>query len=88
MAKGYKTGGRQKGTPNKATTRLRELLFDAAEQYIIDGMAEDLKESRPSARLHHLREVLKLIVPKPNEDLQPTALVAPTIIVRRMDGKD
>lgn len=88
MAKGIKTGGRTKGTPNKTTARLRELLTESAEQYMASDMMADLHDASPAERLHHLREVLKLIVPKPNEDLQPSALVAPTIIVRRMDGKD
>ena len=32
MARGHKTGGRQKGTPNKATVRLAAKLADAAER--------------------------------------------------------
>ena len=32
MARGHKTGGRQKGTPNKATVRLATKLAEAAEQ--------------------------------------------------------
>ena len=32
MARGHKTGGRQKGTPNKATVRLAAKLAEAAER--------------------------------------------------------
>ena len=32
MARGHKTGGRQKGTPNKATVRLAAKFAEAAER--------------------------------------------------------
>lgn len=32
MAKGFKTGGRQKGTPNKMTAALKDAILEAAEQ--------------------------------------------------------
>ena len=32
MAKGIKTGGRQKGTPNKTTALLKDAILKAAEQ--------------------------------------------------------
>ena len=32
MAKGYKTGGREKGTPNKLTHEIRETLIVILEQ--------------------------------------------------------
>ncbi|MEY9806969.1 hypothetical protein [Bradyrhizobium elkanii] len=31
MAKGHKTGGRKKGTPNKVSGQLREMILEAAE---------------------------------------------------------
>jgi hypothetical protein len=31
MAQGYKTGGRQKGTPNKRTALLKDAILEAAE---------------------------------------------------------
>jgi len=31
MAKGMKTGGRQKGTPNKVTRELREMVLEALD---------------------------------------------------------
>ena len=31
MAQGYKTGGRQKGTPNKMTALLKDAILQAAE---------------------------------------------------------
>ena len=46
MARGHKTGGRQKGTPNKLTKDLRELVraaLDAAggEHYLIEQAREN-----------------------------------------------
>jgi hypothetical protein len=32
MAKGFKTGGRTKGTPNKTTTQVKQALNEAFEQ--------------------------------------------------------
>ena len=31
MARGYKTGGREKGTPNKTTALLKDAILQAAE---------------------------------------------------------
>lgn len=90
MAKGIKTGGRTKGTPNKTTARLRELLTESAEQYMASDMMADLKGATPAERLHHLREVLKLIVPKPIDgDLISENEKEPlVIVVKSMDGND
>lgn len=43
MAKGRKTGGRQKGAPNKdnKTRVLREAVLDAAERVGFDGQGKD-----------------------------------------------
>lgn len=39
MAKGFKTGGRQKGTPNKATAEVKQSLLDAFEKLGgVDGL--------------------------------------------------
>lgn len=32
MARGYKTGGREKGTPNKTTALLKDAILQAAEK--------------------------------------------------------
>lgn len=41
MARGVKTGGRQKGTPNKATGALKDAILLAAEETGIDGEGTD-----------------------------------------------
>ena len=67
MAHGRKTGGRQKGTPNKATAKLRQLVTDSVERYMSTDMMADLDKVTPAERLKHLHELLKLTVPKPVE---------------------
>ena len=57
MAKGHKTGGRRKGTPNKATAEVRAL----AQQYTaecIDRLAEIARDDNPTAAVSACRELL------------------------------
>jgi hypothetical protein len=87
MAHGIKTGGRQKGTPNKATAKLRQLVTDSVERYMGADMMADLEKVTPAERLQHLRELLKLTVPKPVE-VDPEHDKADNtlrVIVQRMD---
>lgn len=82
MAHGFKTGGRQKGTPNKATAKLRQLVTDSVEQYMSAGMMADLEKVTPAERLKHLHELLKLTVPKPvdTEPVEAATLPVPVIV--------
>ena len=44
MAQGKKTGGRQKGTPNKVTAKMREEMAESGEtplEYMIRGMRDE-----------------------------------------------
>lgn len=63
MAKGFKTGGREKGTPNKLTREARESL-----QAIIDGELEQLPERLEQLdtkdRLEILCKLLPYVLPK------------------------
>jgi len=63
MAKGFKTGGREKGTPNKITREARESLHA-----IIDGELEDLPERLDELdtrdRLDVLCKLLPYVLPK------------------------
>lgn len=58
-----KTGGRQKGTPNRTTASIREWLIDVIgkNQRQIE---KDLKELEPGARLQVLVKLLPFVVPK------------------------
>ena len=61
--KGQKTGGRQKGTPNKITAEIREFLaslfFDN-----MDLIRQDVKDMTPEQRAVFLPKILPYIVPK------------------------
>jgi len=63
MAKGFKTGGREKGTPNKITREARESLHA-----IIDGELEQLPERLDELdtrdRLDVLCKLLPYVLPK------------------------
>lgn len=58
-----KTGGRQKGTPNKTTASIREWLIEVIgkNQRQIE---KDLKELEPGARLQVIAKLLPFVVPK------------------------
>ena len=62
-AQGQKTGGRQKGTPNKITAEIREFLaslfFDN-----MDLIRQDVKDMTPEQRAVFLPKILPYIVPK------------------------
>jgi hypothetical protein len=62
MAKGYKTGGRQKGSLNKNTRELKEMILQALDE---SGGVEYLKQTavdNPSAFLTLIGKVLPLQV--------------------------
>ena len=44
MANGFKTGGRQKGTPNKINSTLKEAILMAAESAHPEGLVGYLKQ--------------------------------------------
>lgn len=74
MAQGIKTGGRIKGTPNKTTAQLWQLIADSVERYQSEGIMADLSQVTPAERLAHFRESMKLIIPKTIDEgkLPPT----------------
>lgn len=62
MAKGIKTGGRQKGSPNKLTKQLKDMILDALDE---SGGVEYLKQTaidHPTAFLTLVGKVLPLQV--------------------------
>ena len=62
-AQGQKTGGRQKGTPNKITAEIREflatLVFDN-----MDLIRQDVRNMTPEQRASFLPKILPYIAPK------------------------
>jgi hypothetical protein len=65
MAAGRKTGGRQKGTPNKTTAALKDMILTALDQAHEDGSVAYLKaqaSANPTAFLTLVGKVLPLQV--------------------------
>lgn len=63
MAKGKKTGGRSKGTPNKLTLELRDLL--TAKVAEIPELLEQI--NGPQTRLNYLIKLVPYVIPKPKQ---------------------
>src|SRR5580704_15820338 len=53
MASGHKTGGRQKGTPNKATVRLAAKLAEAAERATAGLSPSEIASMMPLDVMHY-----------------------------------
>lgn len=65
MAKGKKTGGRQKGTPNKSTSEIREAIATQWQQYRQSGQFEDdLQALDPATRVCVMEKLAQYIAPK------------------------
>jgi hypothetical protein len=65
MAIGLKTGGREKGTPNRTTREAREMLLGILEDYQENQLYEDLEAVKPEARLKFMADLMKHLIPKP-----------------------
>lgn len=66
MAKGIKTGGRAKGTINKATAETKELLQKIVSNEI-DKIDVLLAQLQPKERIDAIIKLLPYIVPKQSE---------------------
>ena len=71
MAKGKKTGGRQKGTPNKVTALAKGMMekWHEAHNTIPEGdvsplIMQDFMELEPRDRVKVSTEFIKIIMPK------------------------
>ena len=68
MAKGIKTGGRTKGTPNKLTSEIKETLKDVLSNEI-ENLPHRLSELDVKDRLDVLVKLIPYILPKENEQM-------------------
>jgi hypothetical protein len=66
MADGRKTGGRQKGTPNKATAAVRDVFsaFVEANSEKVQALFERVAESDPAKALDLLARLAEFVIPK------------------------
>ena len=62
MAKGYKTGGRQKGTPNKVTNEIK-LKFETLLNSNLTTLQSDFDKLTPRNRIHYILELAKYVIP-------------------------
>lgn len=63
MAKGYKTGGRETGTPNKLSRELKDLLKSILEKEI-EHLPRQLEKLETKDRLELLPKLLPFVLPK------------------------
>ena len=68
MAKGFKTGGRKKGTPNKTTTELRETLTDFMLNEF-KNIEERINSLAPKERLHLMVKLMPYVMPRAIEQM-------------------
>lgn len=65
MAKGKKTGGRIKGTPNKVTVLGKTVIVDLLSEYNSSGqMASDFAELEPKERITIAEKLMQYVLPK------------------------
>lgn len=67
MARGYKTGGRQKGTPNKATLTVKQALNEAFDRM---GGVDALVEWGESNRDEFYKLWVKLLPTQVNDSVE------------------
>lgn len=65
MAQGKKTGGRQKGTPNKTTKKVRDAISDVVNNYFdSDKFAKDIEKLDPKDRVSAIEKLASYVIPK------------------------
>ncbi len=79
--KGKKTGGRTKGTPNKATAFSKAVIQDILTEYTDSGsFNKDMKKLEPKDRLDIIVKLMAFTTPKPQSiDMSVTAVKNKTI---------
>ena len=63
MAKGFKTGGRELGTPNKTTSELRRALKHIVDDEL-QNLQDNINELEPKERIELLIKLLPYVMPK------------------------
>lgn len=65
MAQGKKTGGRQKGTPNKTTKKVRDAISDVVNNYFnSDKFEKDIEKLDPKDRVSAIEKLASYVIPK------------------------
>ena len=63
MAKGFKTGGREQGTPNQLTKELRSILKNILAREL-ESIPDNLNKLEPKDRLEMLIKLIPFVLPK------------------------
>jgi hypothetical protein len=63
QAKKIKQGGRAKGTPNKTTSQMKEIISDVIENGLLPRIHEDLTCLSPSERVKLLATLTRYYLP-------------------------
>jgi len=87
MAQGHKTGGREKGTPNKLNKVIRETLAEVLTEYSTETFKSDLEALTELQRVRVMTNLFRLILPpmKPQEQVKDNDLKP---IVIKLNGCD
>lgn len=66
-----RTGGRQKGTPNKVTTLTKQIIHNLLDDYQESGlMASDFMDLKPKERIDCAERLMQYVLPR----MQATAI--------------
>ena len=65
-----KTGGRQKGTPNRTTAEMRQ-IFQTFVEMNMDKLQSDFDTLTPSERINVLMKMVPLFLPPPPKEEEP-----------------
>lgn len=90
MAKGFKTGGRAKGTPNKTTSALRDMILGALEEKGGQKYLVEQAGANPVAFMSLLAKVLPTTLQGGDDDAPPIkidASLSPEDAYKRMIGQ-
>ena len=66
---GKKFGGRVKGTPNKTTSEIRDLLKIILENELLE-LPEILQKIKPQQKVDFIFKILQFVLPKPQLNLE------------------
>jgi len=76
MAKGFKTGGRKAGIPNKLTSEIKSKIESLIEKYLFD----DIKKLQPDKRAELLVKLLPYLIPKAKDEIEASNSDSPLVI--------
>ena len=64
--RGFKTGGRTSGTPNKITQAIKDKIADTVKDYYLsDTFASDIEALNSKERIEYMRKITDYILAKP-----------------------